>query len=91
MNQNTYLFVLITIVSSNFIVGAHIFKDYKNKEVVLTSVYDSMKNNLQANSAPINLMQDDLLPDSRNKRNTNINDKIGYYDSPSGQAPPPTE
>lgn len=91
MEHHIYLIAIITIVASNVIVGAHIFKDYKNKEVLLTSVYDSMKNNVQANSVPIDLLQDDLLPDSRNKRNTNINEKIGYYESQPGQASPQTE
>lgn len=72
-------FVIITVISTSLIVGAHVFKDYKNKELVLTSVYDAMKNNVQQDMQNT-LNQDEILHDSRNKRNTNTNEKMEYYD-----------
>lgn len=80
MGRNIVNFVIIVLVSMSFIVGAHVFKDYKNKELVLTSVYDAMKNNLQQDIRN-NLNRNDVLHDSRNKRNTNTNEKLEYYDT----------
>lgn len=78
MGGNLLNFVIISIVSTSFIVGAHVFKDYKNKELVLTSVYDAMKSNLQQDIRN-NLNRNDVLHDSRNKRNTNTNERYEYY------------
>lgn len=61
-------------------VGAHVFKDYKNKELVLTSVYDAMKTNLQQDIRN-NLNKNEVLHDARNKRNTVTNEKLEYYDN----------
>lgn len=80
MGRNIVNFVPIVLVSMSLIVGAHVFKDYKNKELVLTSVYDAMKNNLQ-HDIRNNLNRNDVLHDSRNKRNTNTNEKLEYYDN----------
>lgn len=81
MGRNIVNFVTIVLVSMSFIVGAHVFKDYKNKELVLTSVYDAMKENLQQEIRQ-NLNRNDVLLDSRNKRNTNTNEKLEtYYDN----------
>lgn len=80
MGGNLLNFVIISIVSTSFIVGAHVFKDYKNKELVLTSVYDAMKSNLQQDIRN-NLNRNDVLHDSRNKRNTNTNERYEYYDN----------
>lgn len=80
MGRNTVNFVAISIVSMSFFVGAHVFKDYKNKELVLTSVYDAMKSNLQQDIRN-NLNRNEVLHDSRNKRNTNTNEKLEYYDN----------
>lgn len=81
MGKDLVKFVITAIISTSFIVGAHVFKDYKNKELVLTSVYDAMKNNVQSEMQN-DLNQDEILPDSRNKRNTNTNanEKLEYYD-----------
>lgn len=66
--------VIVIVVSLSFVVNAHIFKDYKRKEHVLTSVYDAMKVNLQPDERQMN--------DSRNKRNTIGNEKpVEYYDN----------
>lgn len=66
--------VIVIVVSLSFVANAHIFKDYKNKEHVLTSVYDAMKGNSQTNERQMN--------DSRNKRNTIGNEKpVEYYDN----------
>lgn len=66
--------VIVVLVSISFVVKAHIFKDYKSKEHVLTSVYDAMKGNLQQELQQMN--------DSRNKRNTIGNEKlVEYYDN----------
>lgn len=77
MGQQVFSTILITIIFMVFIAGAHVFKDYKNKAVVLTSVYDAMKSNLQQDIRN-NLNRNDVLHDSRNKRNTN--EKVEYYD-----------
>lgn len=86
MEKHILKFVLSAIVSTSLIVSAHVFKDYKNKELVLTSVYDAMKSNLQQDLQNT-LNQDEILHDSRNKRNTNTNEKMEYYDqTPSESA-----
>lgn len=83
MGKPILKFVITAIISTSLIVGAHVFKDYKNKELVLTSVYDAMKNNVQQDMQNT-LNKDEILHDSRNKRNTNINtnanEKLEYYD-----------
>lgn len=78
MGQHILKFVITAIISTSFFVGAHVFKDYKNKELVLTSVYDAMKSNVEDMQNTLN--QDEILHDSRNKRNTNTNEKLEYYD-----------
>lgn len=77
--------VITAIVSTSLMVGGHVFKDYKNKELVLTSVYDAMKSNLQQD-LQTTLNQDEILHDSRNKRNTNTNEKLDYYDQSSSDS-----
>ncbi|XP_055325552.1 uncharacterized protein LOC129579469 [Sitodiplosis mosellana] len=79
MGKEILKIVIAAFISSSIIVGAHVFKDYKNKELVLTSVYDAMKNNVQQDMQN-KLNQDEVLSDSRNKRNTNTNEKLEYYD-----------
>lgn len=79
MGKTILKFVMTAVISTSLIVGAHVFKDYKNKELVLTSVYDAMKSNLQ-HDLQNTLNKDEMLHDSRNKRNTNTNDKLEYYD-----------
>lgn len=79
MEKQILKLMISAIVSTGLFVGAHVFKDYKNKEIVLTSVYDSMKSNLQQDLQNT-LNQDEILHDSRNKRNTNINENLEYYD-----------
>lgn len=78
MGQRIFGSVLIPVVFLSFIVGAHVYKDYKNKALVLTSVYDAMKTNLQ-NDIRNNLNREEVLRDTRNKRNTN--EKVEYYDN----------
>lgn len=66
--------IMIYLVSMSFVVKAHIFKDYKSKEHVLTSVYDAMRGNVQPDLRQMN--------DSRNKRNIVGNEKlVEYYDN----------
>lgn len=79
MGKTILKVVMTAVISTSLIVGAHVFKDYKNKELVLTSVYDAMKSNLQ-HDLQNTLNKDEMLHDSRNKRNTNTNDKLEYYD-----------
>lgn len=79
MGKTILKLVITVMVSTSFIVGAHVFKDYKNKELVLTSVYDAMKSNLQ-HDMKNSLNQDEMLHDSRNKRNTITDDRVEYYD-----------
>lgn len=69
--------MLLSIFSS-FIVCGHVYKDYTNNAVLLSSVYDAMKNNLQENIRN-NLNRYDVLSDMRNKRN--VNEKVEYYDA----------
>lgn len=77
MSRKILNIVLICIFTS-FIVCAHVYKDYTSNAVLLSSVYDAMKNNLQQNIRN-NLNRDDVLRDYRNKRN--INEKVEYYDT----------
>lgn len=77
MSRNFLNIVLICIFTS-FIVCAHVYKDYTSNAVLLSSVYDAMKNNLQKNIRN-NLNRDDVLRDYRNKRN--INERVEYYDT----------
>lgn len=74
MSRILYVHSVIVILVSMSFLRAHIFKDYKSKEHVLTSVYDAMKGNLQPDIRQLN--------DSRNKRNTPGNEKlVEYYDN----------
>lgn len=66
------------MVFSSFIVCGHVYKDYTNNAVLLSSVYDAMKSNLQENIRN-NLNRQDVLSDMRNKRN--VNEKVEYYDA----------
>lgn len=83
MRQNILIFVIIAIASTHLIVAVHIFKDYKNKELVLMSVYDAIKHNVQQDMQK-KFNQNEMGSDSRNKRNT-IAEKAEYYDvQPTG-------
>lgn len=77
MGRNIWNIVLLTVLSSLIVCG-HVYKDYTNNAVLLSSVYDAMKNNLQENIRN-NLNQFDVLSDTRNKRN--VNEKVEYYDA----------
>lgn len=77
MGRRIWNIVLLTAFSS-FIVCGHVYKDYTNNAVLLSSVYDAMKNNLQENIRN-NLNRYDVLSDMRNKRN--VNEKVEYYDA----------
>lgn len=66
MARKIWNIVLLSIFSS-FIVCGHVYKDYTNNAVLLSSVYDAMKNNLQENIRN-NLNRYDVLSDMRNKR-----------------------
>lgn len=77
MGRNIWNIVLLTVLSSLLVCG-HVYKDYTNNAVLLSSVYDAMKNNLQENIRN-NLNQYDMLSDTRNKRN--VNEKVEYYDA----------
>lgn len=70
--------IVLLMVLSSFIVCGHVYKDYTNNAVLLSSVYDAMKNNIQDNMRS-NLNQYDMLSDTRNKRN--VNEKVEYYDA----------
>lgn len=63
-------------VSGGGVVAIHRLKDYRNKAVVLNSVYDAMKDNLrQSNSWE----RRDIFIDPRNKRDAQ--QETEYYDS----------
>lgn len=69
--------IVVLVVFSSYVRG-HVYKDYTNNAVLLSSVYDAMKNNLQ-DDIRNNLNRDDVLSDMRNKRN--VNEKVEYYDA----------
>lgn len=79
MGQNILIVVIIAIASTHLIVAVHIFKDYKNKELVLTSVYDAIRNNVQQDMQK-KFNRNEMGHDSRNKRNTIPGEKAEYYD-----------
>lgn len=55
----------------------------KNEAFLLSSVYDAMRNNLQANLRN-NLNKNDVLMDLRNKRNVNERTDYGYNNNNNG-------
>lgn len=76
LTMETLLKLAIILTILNAVVDCDVFKDYKNGDLVLASVYDAMRNNIQkdmSNNRP------DLLLDLRNKRNTNSKENTAEY------------
>lgn len=78
MGKYTLNFVIIVIASTSIIIGGHVLKDYRSKQLVLTSVYDAIKNSVRQDMQKA-FNRNEMNLDSRNKRNT---DKpMVYYDN----------
>lgn len=66
------------IATTSIVVNAHVLKEPKNNQFVLTSVYDAMKNNVRQDMQKL-FNRNEIDFDSRNKRNTG--EKPVYYDN----------
>lgn len=71
-------FIIIVIATTSIVVNAHVLKEPKNNQFVLTSVYDAMKNNVRQDMQKL-FNRNEIDFDSRNKRNTG--EKPVYYDN----------
>ena len=69
--------IVLSVFATTFIVCGHVYKDYTNNAVLLSSVYDAMKSDLKEDVRD-NLKKYDIT-DPRNKRN--VNEKVEYYDT----------
>lgn len=79
MGKYTIKFVIIAIASTSVLsIGAHVLKDYRSKQLVLTSVYDAIKSSKRHDMLKA-FNRNEMNHDSRNKRNTK--DKPPYYDN----------
>lgn len=83
MGKYTLKFVIIAIASTSLLIGAHVLKDYRSKQLVLTSVYDAIKNSVRQDMQKA-FNRNEMNHDSRLKRNT---DKpMVYYDNHPGDS-----
>lgn len=77
MNGKILKFVSMVVIALNCrIICAHIYKDHNNKQYVLTSVFDAMKNNVRHDMKRL-FNRNEINDDSRNKRFT----EHVYYDT----------
>lgn len=74
--------VIIVIASTNIIIGGHVLKDYRSKQLVLTSVYDAIKNSVRQDMQKA-FNRNEMNHDSRNKRNTGDKPMVYYDNHPS--------
>lgn len=77
-------FVIIAIASTSILIGAHVLKDYRSKQLVLTSVYDAIKNSVRQDMQKA-FNRNEMNHDSRNKRNTGDKPMV-YYDNHPGES-----
>lgn len=78
MGENILKFAMVAMASTSLMIGGHVLKDYKNKQLVLTSVYDAIKDSVRQDMQKT-FNRNEINFDSRNKRNTA--DKPVYYDN----------
>lgn len=79
-------FLIIAIASTSILIGGHVLKDYRSKQLVLTSVYDAIKNSVRQDMQKA-FNRNEMNHDSRNKRNTKGIDKpMVYYDNHPGES-----
>lgn len=87
MGKFAIKFVIIAIASTSILlIGAHVLKDFRSKQLVLTSVYDAIKNSKRQDMLKA-LNKNEINHDSRNKRNTGDKPMV-YYDNHAFDSPP---
>lgn len=75
--------MIITIASTSILtICAHVLKDFRNKQLVLTSVYDAIKHSKRHDMQKA-FKRNEINFDLRNKRNTGMNGdkRMVYYDN----------
>lgn len=80
MGKHTIRFVIITIATTSILsICAHVLKDFRNKQLVLTSVYDAIKSSKRLDLQKA-YKRNEINFDLRNKRNTGDKRNV-YYDT----------